>query len=347
MKALIKQSRAIGDLSMIDLPMPTLEDHQLIAKVAYAGICGSDLDIINNLNDIYKPPVVQGHEFSAIVESIGSAVDNIQVGDKIVSETLFEKCCECLPCLDNNYHLCENKKIVGWTENGGFADYVLLNSNYVHKLDKNADIRSAALIEPSAIAAEALFIKGRFKAGESLAVIGPGATGIISALMANITGASNSFLIGRKTSTAIRFPIAEKAGIKHCINSSETDPSAYINEHNSGHLVDIVIDATGSIHGFNLALDLVKRNGRIIELGSITEDTMFPWQQAAFKAIDLHFVFSSSNDAWKKAVSIFNSGKLALDKLITSEFSLDDYQAAFKTADDSNQSLKVLFNLED
>ena len=74
-----------------------------------------------------------------------------------------------------------------------------------------------------------------------------------------------------------------------------------------------MIDATGNVDGFNLALRLIRRNGRIVELGSITTDAEFPWPKAAWKALDLSFVYSSSRAAWEKAVEVFNRGQVPFE----------------------------------
>lgn len=343
MQALMKRSREPGDIALVELPMPTPGPHQVVAQVAYSGICGSDLDILNSRNTIYVPPVVQGHEFSAIVHAAGDAVNHLRPGDKVVSETVFEPCGQCEQCRDGDYHLCAEKKAIGWTTHGAFADYVLLNSRYVHKLKPDADLQSAALIEPLAIAAEAVQIKGHLQPGESVAVIGPGTTGILSALLAQVVGAGTVFLIGLDSSVPVRFPVARELGIDHCIDSSHTDPAEYMQTHNEGENLDLVIDATGNINGFNRAIELVKRNGRIVELGSITTDSLFPWPKAAWKALELSFVFSSSRAAWSKALEVFNRGGANFKKMVTDVFPLEGYREAFAAADDPRQSLKVLF----
>ena len=343
MKAILRKSREIGDIDLVNLPVPVARDEYILAKVAYAGICGSDLDIINSRNTIYRPPVVQGHEFSAIVKKVGDKVKGLKKGDKIVSETTFNQCGKCKPCLDGNYHLCEHKDIVGWTENGAFAEYVLLNSKYVHKLDDNAGLKGASLIEPMAIASEAVLVKGQLKHAETVAVIGPGATGILSAIVAMESGASKVFLIGRDSSEKLRFKIARETGIRHCINSSRTDTLQYIKEQNKGNSVDMVIDSTGNINGLNLALDIVKRNGRIVELGSITTKESFNWQKAAFKALDLLIVFSSSHKAWKHAVAIYSRCQRPLEKIVTHTFQLENYKEALDFSEDSTQCFKVAF----
>lgn len=343
MKAIIKNSKVPNDVSFTQLQIPDPVKDEVVARVAYAGICGSDLEILHGQNPIYQPPVVQGHEFSAIITAIGEDVKDFQVGDKIVSETAFRACNECQMCKDGNYHICLRKDIVGWTENGGFAEYVKLRAPYLHKLTSQTDMLSAALIEPSAIALETLYVKGKINAGDTIAVVGPGTIGILCALMAKQLGASEVFLLGLDDAEAIRFKIARKLGINDCINISATDARAYItNKINRD--VDVVVDATGNIKGFNTSLELVKRNGKLLEVGSITHDTLFPWSKAAFKSIELHFIFSSSHVAWVKVVEIFNTNNLNLKELVTHSFSLSQYQEAFQTAANPGQSLKVVFN---
>lgn len=330
-------------MKLVEIPVPTPGPHQVLTKVAYAGICGSDLDILYSRNTIYRPPVVQGHEFSAVVTEVGADVSAFKRGDKIVSETTFGQCGTCQMCRDGNYHLCLHKDIVGWTENGGFAEYALVNSHYLHKLADHTNMLAAALVEPTAIAAEAVSVKGKLMPGETVAVIGPGAIGLLSALVASELGAARVYLIGLNDSRLLRFKIAGELGIEHCIDSTTTNPLDYVLATNDGNKPDVVVDATGNIHGFNLALDLVKRNGRVIALGSITTETAFPWEKAAFNAIDLLFVFSSSHQAWEKAVHIFNTSAIDFKKMVTGICSLDAYQHAFELAADPAKSLKVMF----
>ena len=340
----MRNSREVWDIGLKEINVPVATGEYVLAKVAFAGICGSDLDIINARNTIYRPPVVQGHEFSAVIVEVGDLVEGFKVGDNVVSETTFNKCGKCKPCIDGNYHLCENKDIVGWTENGAFAEYVLLNSKYIHKLGKDVNLKGASLIEPMAIASEAVLVKAKLQPGETVAVIGPGATGILSAIVALESGASKVYLIGRGSSEKLRFKIAREIGIEHCINTSVTDAIEYINDKNNGVSVDVAIDTTGNINGFNLALDLVKRNGRVIEVGSITTSEPFNWQKAAFKAIDMLVVFSSSHKAWEYAVDIYNKCDRPLEKIVTHTFGLDEYKEAFNYSEDSTACFKVAFD---
>ena len=342
MKALLKRTRTPGDLQLSDVARPEPTVGRILAKVAFAGICQSDFDIIEDRTTIYRPPVVPGHEFSAVVVEVGEGVTGFEPGDTVVSETALEVCDECPACADKYFEICANKEILGWTHNGAFAEYVLLNPRFSHKVDAGVDLNVAAVVEPLAIGVEAVQIRGRLQAGEVVAVIGPGPCGVLSALAARELGAGQVFLVGRDSFRQVKMPIAKRLGIEHCIVSTETDPVSYVLEHNHGRLADVVIDATGTLPGFTTSLGLVKRHGRLIEVSSITDTTPFDWPAVCHKAIDLIFVFSSNSRAWDTALEILTRCADDLHHVITHTMPLDEYEIAFKAARDTSQSLKVL-----
>ena len=343
MKALVKPSRNPRDLQLSEISRPEVTPGRILAKVAYAGICHSDLLIIDNRTSIYQPPVVLGHEFSAVVVEVGEEQSGFQPGDIVVSETALDVCDACPACADGYFEICSNKKILGWTHNGAFAEYVLLNPRFCHKLAADVDLKAAAVAEPLAIGVEAVQVRGCMKPGEVVAVVGPGPCGILSAVAAKELGASQVFLVGLDTFTPVRMPIARQMGIEHCIDSTQTSPVDYLLDHTGGRLADLVIDATGTLAGFTDAMALVKRHGRSIELGSIPDTTPFDWPAMCHKAIDLAFVFSSNSRAWDTTAGILQRCASQLGHAVTHVMPLDDYQDALETARDETQSLKVLF----
>lgn len=342
MKALLKRTRTPGEIELADVDPPRPGPGQLLARVAYAGICQSDLDIIYNRTSIYRPPVVPGHEFSAVVEEVGPQVEGFQTGDSVTSETALKTCGVCQACRDGFYEVCSAKQALGWTDFGGFAQYVVLNTRFAHKLTGSLDLQCAALIEPLAVAAETVLVRGRMQPGEVVAVVGPGTSGLLSALVALVMGAAEVYLVGRASMRHVKLPIARGIGLAHCVDSTVSDPRQYLLEHNEQRLADLVVDATGTIEGFNTSLQLVKRHGRISEVGSITGPTQFDWPGVCHKAIDLAFVFASSSAAWTHAVTIAEQHADKLRHFITHTMPLSDYREALSTAADGTKSLKVL-----
>ncbi len=347
MKALVKQTRNPGDLRLEDIPEPSCRSDQILAEVAYAGICRSDFDIIDDKTTIYRPPVVLGHEFSARVVEVGRDVSGFSPGDKVVSETALSVCDNCQPCADGFFEICDRKEILGWTHNGGFAEYVVLNPRFAHRLNNGTDLKTAALAEPLAIATETMYVRGNVQPGESVVVVGPGPSGILSALVAMQLGAERVFLVGRKSFSHVKMPLVQELGIAHAIDSSQTDPLEYLLRNNQGRLADVVVDATGTIEGFNLALSLLKRHGRLIELGSITSETPFDWPAVCRKALDFCFVFASGRKAWLKAIEILEQKQFDFGRLITQTMPLDGYAEAFSLAADGAKSAKVVLQPRD
>lgn len=343
MQGLVRNSITPGDTSLQTLEVPTPSGTYLLAKVAYAGICASDLDILYHRNTIYQPPVVQGHEFSAVVEAVGDQVEGFKRGDLITSETTLYV--EDTPEAHRmeNYQLMAGKRIVGWTVNGGFAEYVLLNSLFCHKFSDKVNPKVAALAEPTAIATESVLVRGQLAAGDTVVVIGPGPIGILCALVAKYYGkAKKVFLIGLPSDADRRLSVARQLGITHCYTTDDKLPKI-ISKENNGTLANMVVDATGSIKGYESALNLVKRSGQIVQAGSITEDTLFSWERAAYLALTLTFVFSSSRRAWDLATDFINTTDINLEQLVSACFSLEDYEHAFAAAENTSDHIKVMF----
>lgn len=342
MRAIVKRSRDAGDLVPFELNRPEVAPGKVVIRVAYAGVCKSDIDIIDDRTDIYQPPVALGHEFSGVVTEVGEGVTSLQVGDQVVSQTALDVCDSCQACDDGYYEICESKAILGWTHNGGFADYVLASERFCYKIDRSVDLRAAALAEVLAIGVEGVLVRGKLRPGDAVAVVGPGPCGLLAAYAALRLGASKVLLVGRESFTPEKMRRAHGMGLKHCIDSTVTDPIRYLREINNGRLADLVIDATGSISGFDASLELVKRHGRLVEVGSITAAHPFDWPAVAFKAVDLSFAFSSGFPAWDAAVRILHEHPGEIVHAITHVFDLEDYQQAIAAARSDFDSIKVL-----
>ena len=343
MKAIMRNTTKPGDMSLHEIAVPKPHGHFLLAKVAYAGICASDLHILFNRTDMYKPPVVQGHEFSAIVVDKGEEVDDFSIGDIVTSETAFDFPNHPDAHLLPDYQLLSGKQTIGWTVNGGFAQYVLLNSRFCHKFSKNASLKRAALCEPTAIAAESVFFKGKLRPEDTLVVIGPGPIGVLCALIAkHHGGVENTCLIGLPADARVRLATAKKLGITNCW-TTEDRLQALLLEKTRVEKADAVIDATGNIKGYELALDLVKKNGTIVQTGFITSDTMFSWERAARLALNLNFVFGASRRAWEIACEFITSTAINLESLVSKDHPLDKFEQAFKDAAQNNELVKVMF----
>ncbi len=122
-------------------------------RVAYCGICGSDIPRVLQ-GRVHFFPIILGHEFSGTVAEIGDGVSSFSIGDRVVGVPLMP-CFQCDNCKNGNYSLCSNYKFIGSSVNGAYADYVYVPEKNLLKLPDGINLRDAALIEPCTIARHA------------------------------------------------------------------------------------------------------------------------------------------------------------------------------------------------
>jgi L-iditol 2-dehydrogenase len=159
MKAVMKHEVGYDNMSLVDIPEPKAIDDLVKIKVAYTGICGSDIHTFKGEYSNPTLPVVLGHEFSGVVVEVGKDVKNVKVGDRVTSQTTFEICGECDYCKEKDYNLCSYRKGLGTQVNGSFAEYVISREKSVHVLPKEISLKAAALSEPLACCVHAALEK--------------------------------------------------------------------------------------------------------------------------------------------------------------------------------------------
>ncbi len=170
---------------------------EVVLRVAYVGVCATDLEIYDGELGYYKNgmaefPIVPGHEFSATVSAVGQNVKHLNVGDPVVVECI-QSCGKCDPCKAGNEIGCDQRKELGvMGRNGGYADYVTVPGHFVHKLPVEADLRMAALCEPIAVGLKGLRRLNRVLGAErqsvKCVVVGAGSLGHIVAKLLKLQG---------------------------------------------------------------------------------------------------------------------------------------------------------------
>ncbi|MDE3075478.1 MAG: alcohol dehydrogenase catalytic domain-containing protein [Chloroflexota bacterium] len=325
MKALVKTERGDGHIELRDVPAPVAGPKQAVLRIAYAGICGTDVHILHDEHP-YWPPVVLGHEFTGRVESVGEGVDPTMVGSRVVCEPHAGACGECHLCRRGWVQLCSQKRAPGWGVDGGFASLVAVPAYLLHRVPDVVGDRAAALCEPLAISLSALQ-RTPVEPGDTVVVLGPGPVGILSALASRAVGAAAVLVVGRQSSAG-RLDVASRFGFRTA--ASPENAVEQVHEMTSGRGAGLVIDTTGSEPLLALAVSLLRRRGRLLAIGvGGREMVPFPWDQAIFKAIDIAFSFSSTYTAWDAALTLLASGAVPADAMVT-EFPLEDWQSAFE-----------------
>lgn len=148
MKALVWTGK--GQVEVRERPIPDTAGKVLI-RVAYAGICGSDLGVYQGTHPWARAPLIMGHEFSGVVEAIGEGViTQLKLGDRVTVDPLI--CCgKCRACLSGNAHVCRTLRLYGTDCDGGMAEYAAVTENCIYQLPEGIDMKLAAVVEPTAV----------------------------------------------------------------------------------------------------------------------------------------------------------------------------------------------------
>ncbi|MEW6660842.1 MAG: zinc-dependent alcohol dehydrogenase [Bacillota bacterium] len=330
MRALVKVAKGPGLVEIREVPEPRPERGEVLIKVRAGGICGTDIHILSDQFP-YWPPVILGHEFAGEIAELGDGVHGWAVGDRVVTELHTRACGQCRYCRTGNLQICPSKRAPGWGIDGCFAEFIAMPAALLHRIPDNVSFEQAAVVEPTAIAAQAMLDRGRVMPADLVVVLGPGPVGLLCAQIAKSCGAK-VVITGAPTDADLRLPVARNLGIDHVINIAEEDPLELVKNLTGGVGADVVVECAGVSATINQAIDMVRPHGRIIALGIPEYGKLgILWSPAVFKAIDIAFSFSSKYLDWERALAMISTGQVRVDPLVTHKFPLAEWELAFKT----------------
>ena len=340
MQGIVKFARGSGHVELRPLENRPLPDHQVRIEVRATGICGSDLHVFHDtINYNIRTPVVMGHEFSGVVIEKGAAVGNhISVGDRVTGEPSIDICGHCDYCLSEHYNLCPDRKVMGYWHDGCFAPYC--DATFVHKLPETVGFEAGALTELLACCVHSVTEQAGVIAGDFVAVTGPGPVGLFSALVALAEGGTVALLGTQRDEDRLR--LAEELGVQHAINIDEFDAVERVRELTAGYGADVVVECAGVAPAMRLALDLVRKRGRVSQMGLPGKPIEIDFEKIAYKELQVSGGIGQRRPAWKRALRLMESGRIPSEKLITHHLRLADWQDAFTLAE-RQEGIKLMF----
>lgn len=336
MKALrIHQPRLV---KVDDVEEPQIKDNEVLIKVKYAGICGTDLHVYRGaMKNRVKYPAIPGHEFSGIVVKVGSEINWLSEGDEVVANPVHP-CGRCVACLAGRPNICVNFKILGVDMPGVFAEYVKVRGNNVYKIPKGLSLRNAALVEPFAVAVHSCR-KAGIESGDTVLIIGQGPIGLCTTQVASHYGA---YKVITTDVVESRLKLSKTVGADEVINPLKVDMVKAVEELTGGVGVDKVIETSGSPHVLDQALRILKPGGRIVIVGLCFEDIKFHSYPIVYKEAEI--VGSRVYiDEFPRTLNLISRGYLKPEPLITHEMPLSDGDKAFRILEDRlEDAVKIL-----
>lgn len=341
MKALVKTEAGPGHMALLDRQEPSPGPGQVKMRIAAAGMCGTDVHIVRGEWPT-KPPIILGHELSGIITETGPGVTEFQPGDRVTTETDAFVCGECSYCRSGNEHMCASRKAIGTTVDGGFADYLTIRAESVHKLPEGVSLEAAALAEPLAVAFHAVQERAQVQPGEFVVVIGPGTVGMMAAQVAKALGAKVAVAGLRRH--AERWQLARQLGIEHTFDLEDPHTSEKLAELGGGLGPDVVIECSGASSALQQAIKLVRKGGKVVPVGFASVPAVeIDIDLLVNKEITLLASRGKRHRCWDPILNLLAEGRVNSEALVTHRFTLDQWAEALDTA--QQRGTKVLFQI--
>lgn len=317
----------IGKMGFEERAIPQPKDDEVLVKLEYVGICGSDLHYYESgaIGDyVVKPPFVLGHEPGGTVVEVGKNVTHLKVGDRVALEP-GKTCGHCEFCKTGRYNLCPDVVFFATPPvDGVFQEYVAHEAGLCFKLPDNVSTMEGALIEPLAVGFHAAR-QGGAQAGQVAVVTGAGCIGLVSMMALKAMGVSKVYSVDVMDK---RLDKALELGADGVINGSREDAVKKVMELTGGMGCDLVIETAGTEITTRQAVQMTKKGATIVLVGySKTGEIKMPISLALDKELTFKTVFRYRH-IYPMAIDAVASGRVNLKGIVTNEFALDDIQEA-------------------
>ncbi|GAA1324468.1 zinc-dependent alcohol dehydrogenase [Pseudonocardia xinjiangensis] len=307
---------------------------------AYTGICGTDLHIAaGDMDARVSLPAVIGHETAGRVTAVGEGVSGWSPGDPVTVVPLRPDG-TCPACRAGNGHVCEHMDFLGIDSPGALAEHWVVPEHTLLRLPEDLSLRTAALLEPTAVAVHDVR-RARLGAGESALVVGGGPVGLLIALVARAGGAD--VVVAEPDAT--RRGTAADLGLD-IVDPREQDVSAVVRERTEGAGARVAFEVSGTQSGLDTAVAALAVRGRLCQVGI----------HAAPRTVDLHRFFWRELELlgarlytradWEEAVRLVASGELPVDRLVSRIVPLEEVGEAFTALATGGGVVKVLVDCQ-
>jgi L-iditol 2-dehydrogenase len=313
-----------NDVALRDVEAPSPGPGEVRVRSVCAGVCRTDLDIVAGTLDArwVSFPVVPGHEWSGVIESLGAGVTGLEPGRRVVCEGSIP-CLACRRCRAGDTHLCETYDAVGFTRGGGYGEYVVVPARVVHPIPDHVSFDAAVLVEPAAVVLKALG-RARIQPGETVGVIGIGALGAIALRLARLHGPAAVVAYGVRDE---ELELARRLGADDVVN---------VGREEVGSGLDVVVETAGAASAVELATRLAREGGRVVLLGIAGHghELTLPADRLALRDLSVFGSVGYTTAAWARTVALVSEGLVDLEPIVTHRFPLEQFADAFALMDD-------------
>lgn len=322
----------VRDIRYEEIEKPVPKAGEVLVRVKYTGICGSDIPRVNEGTAHYTP-IVLGHEFSGTVEQVGEGVTKVAPKDRVAGIPLVP-CMECEDCQKGNYSLCRHYDFIGSHSFGSYAQYVCVPQTNVVKFDDSVSFEQGAFFEPATVALHGLE-RTNYRGGRTVAILGGGTIGMMTMQWAKIFGAKTVVVFDILDE---RLALGMRLGATAGVNTSE---DAFLEKAlalTGDRGFDYVFETAGNVATMRLAFRLAANKAEVCFIGTPTKELRFSvdeWEQMNRKEFVLTGSWMSYSapfpgHEWELAAHYFGTGELKFDEsFIYEKIGLSKIDTAF------------------
>lgn len=331
-----------GKIEFLEIPEPgPLMENEVLLRIKKIGICGSDIHVFHGKHPATPYPVVQGHEYSAIVEAVGSGVTQVKPGMKATARPQLV-CGKCGPCRRGQYNACQELKVQGFQAPGVAQDLFVVSVDRIVPFSDSMSFEQGAMIEPAAVGAHSTSrVTGMV--GKNVVVSGAGTIGNLVAQFAKARGAKKVMITDVSD---YRLDIARKCGIDETVNVSTTKFSDAIQAFFGDEGFQIGMEAAGVQSSLDVLMQYVEKGGDIVILGVYSQNPVVNMFYLGEHELNVFGSMMYLHEDYEAAAEMIASGAIVTGPLLTRSFPFAEYLQAYQFIENQgDKTMKVMIDL--
>jgi 2-desacetyl-2-hydroxyethyl bacteriochlorophyllide A dehydrogenase len=331
-----------GIIEFHEIPEPGhLKDNEILLRIKKIGICGSDIHVYHGKHPATSYPVVQGHEYSAIVEKTGRNVTMVRPGMKATARPQLV-CGVCGPCKRGQYNACQELKVQGFQAPGVAQDLFIVTEERIVPFPDSMTLEQGAMIEPAAVGAHSTSRVSDLK-GKNVVVSGAGTIGNLVSQFVLARGAGKVLITDISD---YRLNIARQCGITGTLNVKSISFEEGITSFFGEEGFQVGFEAAGVQESLDVLMKFVEKGGDIVILGVYSQNPVINMFNLGEHELNVYGSMMYRHEDYLTAVEMIDSGKIKTNPLVTGTFPFERYHDAYRFIEEQgDKSMKVIIEL--
>jgi len=329
-----------GVIEFHNVPTPAPGPGEVLLRIKRIGVCGSDIHVYYGKHPFTSYPVVQGHEFSAIVEALGEGVEGLGPGDLVTAMPQIV-CGKCKPCLRGDYNICDNLKVQGFQAPGCGQELWVTEASKIIRVPEAFTLEQTAMIEPLAVAVHAVSRAGGVEE-RNVAVLGAGTVGNLVAQVARAEGAN----VLSVDLSAYRLAVVRRCGIQATSNAREESLTEGSQRVFGADGFDIALEVVGVEPTITQIIANIEKGGTIVIVGVFAEKPRVDLGLVQDRELNIHGTLMYKQEDYLRAVELVEAGEVKLEPLMSKHFAFEDYLQAYRFIEEQgDKAMKVFIDV--